>query len=142
MKSGMKLALVLCLIAVLVHSGCRKRSNPPAGSSPETSVDPHGATTKVQTPAGAFVPPLAVPPDSPAAKAQTELDRKLASGNPQLQLQVLDELLQAWAMSNPDLPKDLEEFVRAGMLTKIPPPPSGKRFLIDRKAGRVVLANQ
>lgn len=88
------------------------------------------------------MPALPVPADAPVAKAQTELDRKLASGNPQIQVQVLDELLQAWAMSNPELPKDLEEFVRAGMLTKIPPPPPGKRFLIDRKKARVVLANQ
>lgn len=138
----MKRTLICCLLTVLVASGCRKKSSPSSEGSSGSPAVPGGDSSKTQTPAGAFVPPLAVPPDSPAAKAQTELDRKLASGNPQMQVQVLDELLQAWAMSNPELPKDLEDFVRTGMLTKLPTPPPGKRFLIDRKTGRVVLANQ
>lgn len=70
------------------------------------------------------------------------MDKKLASGNPQLQLQVLDELLQAWVMSQNSVPKDLEELVRAKMLSKLPTPPPGKRFAIDQKAAQVVLVNR
>lgn len=88
------------------------------------------------------MPAVAAPPNSPAAIAQSELDRKLASGDVRLQLQVLDELLQAWNMSQPNPPKSLEDFVQAGMLRKLPTPPAGKRFLIDPKTAHVVLANQ
>jgi len=138
----MKSVLFVCILATLVSAGCRKRASTTAANAPVTPENAPAGATATQTPKGAFVPALPVPADAPAAKAQTELDRKLASGNPQVQVQVLDEILQAWAMSNPELPKDLEDFVRAGMLTKIPPPPPGKRFLIDRKSARVVLANQ
>lgn len=137
----MKYALLCCLLAVIASSGCRKRTSAPAGGAPANAEGNSSAPPNAQTPKGAFVPALAVPPDSPAAKAQTELDRRLASGNPQLQVQVLDELLQAWTMSKNDLPKDLEEFVKAGMLTRLPTPPPGKRFVIDRKSGHVVLTN-
>jgi hypothetical protein len=138
----MKSVFFVCVFATLFSAGCRKRASTNAANAPVPAETAPGGATPTQTPKGAFVPALPVPADAPAAKAQTELDRKLASGNPQVQVQVLDEILQAWAMSNPELPKDLEEFVRAGMLTKIPSPPPGKRFLIDRKTARVVLANQ
>ena len=138
----MKPLFVVCVLVMLISFGCRKRAGSNSESGSGATPVASGEASAAQTPKGAFVPALAVPADSAAAKAQTELDRKLGSGNPQLQLQVLDEILQAWAMSNPELPKDLEDFVRAGMLTKIPNPPPGKRFMIDRKTGRVVLANQ
>jgi Fic family protein len=70
------------------------------------------------------------------------MDQKLASGNVQLQLQVLDELLQAWVMSQSTVPKDLEELVRAKMLAKLPTPPPGKKFAVDQKTARAVLVNQ
>ncbi|NBV21157.1 MAG: hypothetical protein EBS05_04440 [Proteobacteria bacterium] len=82
-----------------------------------------------------------MPANSPAAIAQSELDKKLASGNPQLQLQVLDDLVQAWVMSKGSLPKDLEELVQAKMLNSVPAAPPGKRFVIDPKKGHVVLGN-
>jgi hypothetical protein len=85
---------------------------------------------------------VAGPANSPAAVAQSELEKKLASGNPQLQLQVLDDLLQAWNMSQGAPPKDLEDFVKAKMLLRLPQPPPGKRFAIDQKLGRVVLVSQ
>ena len=70
------------------------------------------------------------------------MDQKLASGNAQLQLQVLNELLQAWSMSKNSAPKDLNEFVTAGMLTKLPVPPPGKKFALNQQGTAVVLVNQ
>ncbi len=70
------------------------------------------------------------------------MDQKLASGNVQLQLQVLDELVQAWVMSQNSIPKNLEALVQAKMLTKLPAPPAGKRFAVDQRTGRAVLVNQ
>ncbi len=69
------------------------------------------------------------------------MDQKLASGNPQLQLQVLDDLVQAWVMSKGSLPKDLDELVKAKMLNSVPAAPPGRRFVIDARKGHVVLSN-
>lgn len=82
------------------------------------------------------------PPDSAAGKALSEMDQKLASGDVQAQLQVLNQLLQAWVMSKNSFPGRVEEFVKAKMIAKVPVPPAGKKFLIDTKAVQVVLADQ
>ena len=70
------------------------------------------------------------------------MDQKLASGNVQQQVQVLDELVQAWVMTKNSIPKDLEELVKAKMLSKVPIAPPGKRFAVDQKTGRAVVVNQ
>lgn len=132
--------VVLCLsISGLLLSSCKKNSETLA--SPQ-SGEASGAPGAGGQPRAAFVPPVAGPANSPAAVAQSELEKKLASGNPQLQLQVLDDLLQAWNMSQGAPPKDLEDFVKAKMLLRLPQPPPGKRFAIDQKLGRVVLVSQ
>ena len=138
----MKHLILWSLLAAALAVGCRKRSTgpaPDAGAGAPSQPSSGGATTPA--PAGTFTPAPAVPADSPAAKAQKELDQKLASGNVQLQLQVLDDLVQSWVMSKGSLPKELEELVQAKMLTSLPTPPPGKRFVIDPKRGHVVLGN-
>lgn len=132
----MKLTITCCLLAALLAVGCRKKTTP---ADPSTQATP---STAPAAPKGEFTPAPAVPANSPAAKAHSEMDQKLASGNVQLQLQVLDELLQAWVMSQNSIPKDLQALVGAKMLTKVPTPPPGKRFAVDQKTGRVVLLNQ
>lgn len=140
MAQHMKQAILCFAVMAVVIAGCRKKSSGPDASP----SDPTPATGSSGSPAqkGTFTPAPAVPADSPAAKAHREMDQKLASGNPQLQLQVLDELVQAWVMSKGSPPKDLGELVKAKMLNSVPPAPPGKRFAVDQKQGRVVLANQ
>ena len=137
----MKLNIICCLLAALVSVGCRRKTPPADPGTPAATSQPAGSPAPA-APKGEFTPAPAVPADSPAAKAHSEMDQKLASGNVQLQLQVLDELLQAWVMSQNSIPKDLQALVGAKMLTKVPTPPSGKRFAVDQKTGRVVLLNQ
>lgn len=127
----MKRTIICIAVAALVTIGCRKKAATPNADS---SAPP--------APKGEFTPAPAVPADSPAAKANSEMDQKLASGNAQLQLQVLDDLVQAWVMSKNSIPKDLEELVKEKMLSKVPAAPPGKRFAIDQKKARVVLVNQ
>ena len=82
------------------------------------------------------------PPGSAAATALNEMDQKLASGDVQVQLQVLNQLLQAWVMSKNSFPDSVEEFAKAGTVAKIPAPPAGKRFAIDRNAVKGTLTDQ
>ena len=138
----LKKSLYFALAAsTLAFGGCRKRGGT-AASSPGTT-DPNASSSSAPAaPKGEFTPAPAVPADSPAAKAHSEMDQKLASGNVQLQLQVLDELVQAWVMSQNAIPKNLEALVQAKMLATLPSPPAGKRVAVDQKTGRAVLVNQ
>lgn len=137
----MKRALTCCLLTALLAVGCRKKPAATDSSATATGSDPSAASAPA-APKGEFTPAPAVPADSPAAKAHRELDQKLASGNVQQQVQVLDELLQAWVMAKGVIPKDLEELVKAKMLSKVPTAPPGKRFAVDQKTGRAVVVSQ
>ena len=109
---------ILCLTvaAVALSAACRKKADSSDAQQP--------------------------PPNSPVAKAVSEMDQKLASGDVQAQLQVLSQLLQAWVMTRNGFPGSVEEFVTAKMIAKVPAPPAGKKFAIDRQGIRVVLADQ
>ena len=138
----LKKSLYFALAAsTLAFGGCRKRGGT-AASSPGTTDPKASSSSAPAAPKGEFTPAPAVPADSPAAKAHREMDEKLASGNVQLQLQVLNELVQAWVMSQNSTPKSLQVLVEAKMLTKLPNPPPGKRFAVDQKTTQVVLVNQ
>ncbi len=138
----MKRAILCLSLSGLIFSSCRKKNEAAPSMGGGEAAGAPGAALAAGQPKSAFVPPVAGPANSPAAVAQSELEKKLASGNPQLQLQVLDDLLQAWNMSQSAPPKDLEDFVKAKMLIRLPQPPPGKRFAIDQKLGRVVLVSQ
>ena len=78
--------------------------------------------------------------DSPAVdEAEREFERKLNSPLPDEQLAALNEVLEAWVMQKGEPPESLEEFVHERHLKQLPSPPAGRRFMIDRKAMRVVL---
>ncbi len=129
---------ILCLFAVALtlSAACRKPANR------ETSSSGASPSVPADAPKQEFLPTPALPPGSPAAQAQNEMDRKLASGNVQLQVQVLDDILQAWVMSKGTPPASLDEFVKAKMLVKLPAAPAGKKFAIDPKTQRVTVMNQ
>ena len=77
---------------------------------------------------------------SPATDAaEREFQRKLNSSLPAEQLAALNEVLEAWVMKKRKAPVSLEEFVREGHLKRLPTPPAARRFVIDRKAVRIVL---
>ncbi len=135
----MKRTITCIAVVALVIVGCRKKAA--TLDADPTASAPAAGSSAPSAPKGTFTPAPALPANSPAAKAHSEMDQKLASGNPQLQLQVLDDLVQAWVMSKGSLPKDLDELVKAKMLNSVPPAPPGKRFVIDAKKGHVVLGN-
>jgi hypothetical protein len=105
----------LAVVALALPTACRKKEN-----------------------AGMVKPPAG----SEAAKALNAMDQKLASGDVQVQLQVLNQLLQAWVMSKNSFPDSVEDFAKAGTIAKVPAAPPGKKFAIDRQAIKVTLADQ
>lgn len=80
----------------------------------------------------------APPAFTPAAIEQvTEAEK-----SPQASLDLLNELLQNWVLRHSKFPQDPQEFVTSGMLPRLPAAPPGKRFLIDARHRRVVLADR
>ena len=65
-----------------------------------------------------------------------------AEKSPEASLELLNETLKDWLLRHPNFPKDLQEFVTARMLPRMPAAPPGKRFVMDVQQRRVVLADQ
>ena len=72
------------------------------------------------------------PPDPVAAMSPGEV--ALTSG--------LSEALQTYYYTNRNVPTNFDEFVTAAGLTKVPEPPEGKKFAIDRRQLRVVVVDR
>ena len=81
---------------------------------------------------------------APAVVFPPEVIRQVAEAekSPQASLELLNETLKNWVLRNNNYPKDLQEFVTAGMLPRLPIPPPGKRFVVDPEKRSVVLAAQ
>lgn len=137
------IGLPLCLavaISTFISGGCKRRPTPGDGASSEQGA-PNGAVPVVPaTPAGEIGLTTKVVPNSPQAQAVSAMNRDLQSGNPQLVLARLNELLDAWEMSGKPRPNSPDDLVKGGMLTKAPVPPAGKRYAINPKSGRFELA--
>lgn len=73
-------------------------------------------------------------------EAQRILDE--AEKSPEASLALLNETLKDWLLRHPDYPKTVQEFVTARVLPKLPTPPPGKEFAIDRTGGMVVLVDK
>ena len=79
---------------------------------------------------------------TPAAAAVKAMNEDLMSSDPQANLRILNQLVAGFTMSNNRLPTDLEDLVKAKLISRVPPAPPGKKFVIDRKSNRVILADQ
>ena len=65
-----------------------------------------------------------------------------AEKSPEAALAMLNDALKDWLLRHPDYPKKLDEFVTGRVLPKLPAPPPGKEFAIDRTRGAVVLVDK
>ncbi|MEO8428543.1 MAG: hypothetical protein ABI651_15695 [Verrucomicrobiota bacterium] len=114
--------LMACLLAILIGCGKHPASAPsaaqPTGDGVVPNIEP--SATKAQVDA--------------AANAADEA--QIAA--------VLNELTQAvrkCAVERRQAPKNLEELVANGYLSRVPPAPTGKKFAIDKNL-QVYLANR
>ncbi|NBV22040.1 MAG: hypothetical protein EBS05_08990 [Proteobacteria bacterium] len=71
------------------------------------------------------VPPPPPPPVDVNAKEPT--------------LAEMNEAVQAWVTSRGRAPESLEELAKARFISKVPTPPAGRQYVIDKDKFRVVL---
>src|SRR5262245_40513708 len=106
---------LLCLAIPLAIFGC-KREPPPANANSSTPAQ-NAATTPAPAPSVQAPPP-----------AQTSEPVNL------------DRELRKWIVRNQRPPKNFEDFAATAGI-EIPPPPPGKKYVVD-KTMHVVLANR
>ena len=126
------------LFSLLVLVGCGK-----SGSDPESVAGAKNPADE-KVPITDALPAMrqTAPEGTPAAAAVKAMNEDLMSSDPQANLRILNQLVAGFTMSNNRLPLDLEDLVKAKLISRVPPAPPGKKFVIDRKSSRVILADQ
>ena len=126
------------LFSLLVLVGCGK-----SGSDAESAAGAKNPAAE-KVPVTDAVPAMrrTAPEGSPAAAAVKAMNEDLMSSDPQANLRVLNQLVSGFTMSNNRLPVDLEDLVKAKQISRVPPAPPGKQFVIDPKSNRVILVDQ
>lgn len=79
--------------------------------------------------------PLPLTPESQKLLADAEK-------SPEATLALMNDAMKDWLLRHPDYPRTVQEFVTARVLPKLPTPPPGKEFAIDRTRGVVVLVDK
>jgi len=135
-------------LAALVVVGCGKKPEPPPAtpepaqsqrSSVSTLLDAAPAAPAAPAPAAAVAAPAV--PETPQVYADKLPTAPPDSGKETSHIP-MTEALQRFVERNNRLPNDFNELVKSKFLPKIPPPPAGKTYAIDRKNMQVVLINQ
>lgn len=154
-------------LAIASLAGCSQEQwnyaeAPPAEPQPQPTVEP--TVNPVQAPGGnvtpltqpeVTAPPETKPPEviepivveplpkptpvDPNLSPAEIVARKLISDNPEENLEVLNDALQAWIAAKGDLPEKISDLVAEELLPMLPMAPQGKIFTIDRDAKTVVL---
>ena len=127
-----------CLGVVLLFwaVGCGQEPAPPVLRPVRKVAPPPSAET---APAAAATEHKPFAPDvasTAMAPFQKDLESKSANDN----LRALNEAITFWMASGRPFPKDLNELVAGKLITRLPPPPPGKQFLLDPSGMRVTLS--
>jgi hypothetical protein len=125
------LLLAFSLAGAGLVDGCGKRSQPPAGPSAPEASSPVVDTNSEQTTSG----PPGEAPALPTVSTEETPQAPLPQNPEQLTL-----ALHHWIGQHQRLPKDFEEFA-ASNPERIPPPPAGKKYVINSRY-QVVLVNR
>lgn len=115
----------------LVKAGLlSKLPSPPPGMEFVFSPQRHAIEV---VPRGVTVRGVGSNPDNPMAKA-------LAGSDAQTQLKLLNELVMVWEQTKADRPFTApEDLVKAGLLSRLPTPPAGMKFVFNPKQHAVEL---
>lgn len=126
MRAYLKLVCALSVCGLFsVVSGCGDKST--TANSPAPAIS--SAVPPAQHPTQAIPVKPVVIPESVANDSTATLD-------------ALTQALRKYALEHRGLPKSFSEMEATGYVKNVPPAPSGKRYTIDEKACRVVLANK
>jgi hypothetical protein len=112
---------------------------PPAKGTEPAEVEP----PKIQPLPTTVENPEVVPPKTEPAKPELTPEeikaRKLISDDPEENLEVLNQALDAWLATHEELPEKIADLVMGDHLPMLPMAPMGQRFEIDQITKRVVL---
>jgi hypothetical protein len=112
---------------------------PPAKGTEPAEVEP----PKIQPLPTTVENPEVVPPKTEPAKPELTPEeikaRKLISDDPEENLEVLNQALDAWLAMHEELPEKIADLVMGDHLPMLPMAPMGQRFEIDQITKRVVL---
>ena len=122
-----KLVIVCLGAATLLIAGCSK---PPPETNMPAPLEPLAAKEEAAPPP----PDPTATPVAPVEAAPT-MDEETA-------LVTLNSMVSDFSMSRQRLPNGLEELVSLKLLPAVPEASPGKKFVIDPKLRRVVLANK
>ena len=100
---------------------------------PATEENPEVVTPKVEP------SPPKTEPAKPELTPEEIKNRKLISDDPQENLEVLNQALDAWLATHEELPEKIADLVMGDHLPMLPMAPVGQRFEIDQITKRVVL---
>jgi PBP1b-binding outer membrane lipoprotein LpoB len=111
-----------------------------AGCSRQTATQ----TTAAPTPARSVSIDAAdaAPPPPPAATAAAPVETSENEPTGQISLEQLNKAMKEYIVISPTPPDDLAELYRAKLIPKIPIPPPGKVYVVDKKKAQVALVNQ
>lgn len=100
---------------------------------PATVENPERVAPKVEP-----TPPKTEPAKSELTPEEIKA-RKLISDDPEENLEVLNQALDAWLATHEELPEKIADLVMGDHLPMLPMAPMGQRFEIDQITKRVVL---
>ncbi len=108
---------------------------------PATAVGTPAATASAAASAG----PDGAPADGTFASnvvndAMGPFKRDLDGNSPDAHLRALNAALTFWLAAGRPFPKDLYELAAAKLIPRVPAPPPGQRFVLDRAGNQVLLA--
>ncbi len=113
---------LLFVVVLVCLVGCKK---------PEPAPAEPGAVTPAP---GSKKSEVAAPAPAPAVPIAQELDAKgINSDQEEQNRAALNAALRAWLMMKPDVPKDMNELVAAKLISRVPPPPQGKKWVPDAR---------
>ena len=138
------MSLVLGLAAIMLASGCTKKSTPPVTTAaPPPTNETASAPATPEAPAAPVAAAPVAAPESPAPAAGAEggpPPPPVYDTTAPTDLPSLNRALHVWIMNNRRRPKDFQDFASSAGV-KIPPPPAGKKYTLNGKGFIILVDN-
>lgn len=131
-----RLIPLLGTASLLLGVSCGDKQPPaPAAETPAAAAS---AAAVPPGPAGAPADGTFAP--SVVNDAMGPFKRDLEGNSPDAHLRALNAALSFWLAAGRPFPKDLYELAAAKLIPRVPAPPPGQRFVLDRAGNQVLLA--
>jgi hypothetical protein len=131
MSTRLAVTFAICLGAVVLATGCRKRSTIQPVSAPATEAAP---TVGAPSPSA---PPAAGSATSGPAPALVTTRESNDANYIQEMTQTLNDFLADYIREKKRVPKDINEMVSLKLITSIPVLPGGKKWVINQQTGKI-----